>query len=95
MAHKNTIACPVAQVAVPLWLTKVLLPVMLDRLQYHYGSQRVTADERIYYRDGPPRLVQVMPHTTPPLQALLAEEHQALLTAERDCLQVCLTLHCH
>jgi len=70
------------------------LPVMLHRLQYQYGSQRVTADERIYYRDGPPRLVQVMPHTPQPPQALLAEEHQALLTAERDCLQVRLTLHC-
>ena len=67
---------------------------MLHRLQYQYGSQRVTADERIYYRDGPPRLVQVMPHTPQPPQALLAEEHQALLTAERDCLQVRLTLYC-
>ncbi|DBA85904.1 TPA: hypothetical protein ACH3X1_005449 [Trebouxia sp. C0004] len=57
------------------------------RLQYHYGPQRVTADERIYYRDGPPRLVQVMPHYPQPPQALLAEEHQALLAAERDCLQ--------
>ncbi|DBA69786.1 TPA: hypothetical protein ACH3X2_012508 [Trebouxia sp. C0005] len=57
------------------------------RLQYHYGSQRVTADERIYHRDGPARLVQVMPNTPQPPQALLAEEHQALLMAERDCLQ--------
>ena len=65
------------------------------RVQYHYGSQRVTADERIYHRDGPPRLVQVMPHTPQPPQALLAEEHQALLAAERDCLQVCLKMHAH
>ena len=72
---------------------KVPLPVMLHRVQYHYGSQRVTADERIYHRDGPPRLVQVMPHTPQPPQALLAEEHQALLAAERDCLQVCLKMH--
>lgn len=58
------------------------------RLQYHYESDRVTADERVYYREGAPRLVQVMPHTPQPLASLLAEEHEALLAAERDCLQV-------
>ena len=50
----------------------------------------MTADERVYYRDGPPRLVQVMPYTPEPPPAALAEEHQALQNAERDCLQVCL-----
>ena len=62
---------------------------VLSRLQYHYGSGRVTADEKVYHRDGTPRLLQVMPHTPKPLPSALAEEHQALLAAERDCLQVC------
>ena len=58
------------------------------RLQYHYEAERVTADERVYYRERPPRLLQVMPHTPQPPAAVLAEEHQALLAAETDCLQV-------
>ena len=62
------------------------------RLQYHYAPERVTADERVYSRDGPPQLVQIIPHAPKPPPALLAEEHQALLAAERDCLQVCPSL---
>ena len=66
------------------------MPVLCaHRLHFHYEAERVTADERVYHRDLPPRLVQMMLDSPQPPPAQLAEEHQALLAAEKDCLQVC------
>lgn len=58
------------------------------RLYFHYEAERVTGDERVYPREGPPRLVQMMLDSPQPAPAQLAEEQCALLAAEKECLQV-------
>lgn len=68
--------------------------ICLHRLHFHYEAERVTADERVYNRDLPPRLVQMMLDSPELPPAQLAEEHQALLAAEKECLQVCNALCC-
>lgn len=59
------------------------------RVHHHCGQGRVTASSRVYYKESwPPAVTLVDPFATRPADAALREDYQALVVAERECLQV-------
>lgn len=63
------------------------------RVEYHFGEGRVTASSRTFTKDGTSHIVQVDPLAPRPQPAALLEEFQALLVAEKDCMQVRACIH--
>jgi hypothetical protein len=54
-------------------------------VDYHYGAGRVTASQKLFYKDGAHDIVAVDPLARPPGDIELQEEFQALLAAEKQC----------
>ena len=59
----------------------------LIRIDYHYGEGRVTASQKLFYKDGTHDIVQVDPLEPKPGDIELQEEFQSLLAAEKQCTQ--------
>lgn len=59
----------------------------LIRIDYHYGEGRVTADQKLFYKDGTHDIVQVDTLEAKLSDIELQEEFQALLAAEKQCTQ--------
>ncbi|GFR42728.1 hypothetical protein Agub_g3646 [Astrephomene gubernaculifera] len=57
------------------------------RVDYHFGTNRITNSSRSFTKDGQSQIVQVDPLAPRPQPAALLEEYSALLVAEKDCLQ--------
>jgi len=57
------------------------------RVDHHYGEQRVTRSGRVFFKDGQSQIVHVDPLAPQPEPGVLLEEYQALLLAEKDCVQ--------
>ncbi|EFJ52641.1 hypothetical protein VOLCADRAFT_102618 [Volvox carteri f. nagariensis] len=57
------------------------------RVEYHFGTNRITNSSRSFTKDGQSQIVQVDPLAPRPQPAALLEEYSALLVAEKDCLQ--------
>eukprot|EP00240_Pyramimonas_obovata_P004234 CAMPEP_0118939504 /NCGR_PEP_ID=MMETSP1169-20130426/29098_1 /TAXON_ID=36882 /ORGANISM="Pyramimonas obovata, Strain CCMP722" /LENGTH=353 /DNA_ID=CAMNT_0006883791 /DNA_START=30 /DNA_END=1087 /DNA_ORIENTATION=+ len=55
------------------------------RLDYHYGRDRITANCRIYSRDGQSQITQIDPLKAKPKDQVLLEEWQSLIVAEKEC----------
>jgi hypothetical protein len=59
------------------------------RVHYHFGDGRVTASSRVYNKEnGTTAVTLVDPFAKKPAESALREDYQALVTAERECLQV-------
>mmetsp|Transcript_24783 Transcript_24783/g.72853 ORF Transcript_24783/g.72853 Transcript_24783/m.72853 type:complete len:443 (+) Transcript_24783:251-1579(+) len=57
---------------------------------YHHGKGRITNSKRVFHRDGrpwPPQVTVVDPFAKPPPDSVLRENYQALINAERECMQ--------
>jgi hypothetical protein len=57
------------------------------RIDYHYGAGRVTASQKLFYKDGTHDIVTVDPLEKKPGDIELQEEFQSLLAAEKQCTQ--------
>jgi hypothetical protein len=57
------------------------------RVDFHYGEDSITASSRLYSRDGPPQITEVDPLQPPAQESTLLEEYQALVLAEKECVQ--------
>mmetsp|Transcript_46212 Transcript_46212/g.88190 ORF Transcript_46212/g.88190 Transcript_46212/m.88190 type:complete len:1493 (-) Transcript_46212:386-4864(-) len=57
------------------------------RLDYHYGKNRITANSRIYSKDGVSQITQINPLEEKPKDQVLLEEWQSLVLAEKECTQ--------
>lgn len=56
---------------------------------YHLGPGHITAPSRTFFKEAwPPAVTLTDPFAKRPADAALREEYQALVTAERECLQV-------
>ena len=57
------------------------------KLDFHYGSGRISASSRLYAKDGVVNVVQVDPKAQArPSDVTLLEEYQALLVREKECI---------
>ena len=59
----------------------------LIRIDYHYGEGRVSASQKLFYKDGTHDIVLVDPLEPKPGDIELQEEFQSLLAAEKQCTQ--------
>ncbi|GFH12468.1 uncharacterized protein HaLaN_08166 [Haematococcus lacustris] len=57
------------------------------RVDFHYGDACVTHSSHVFQKDGQSQIVQVDPLAERPQPGSLLEEYQALLVAEKDCMQ--------
>ncbi|PNW72944.1 hypothetical protein CHLRE_14g612700v5 [Chlamydomonas reinhardtii] len=57
------------------------------RVDYHFGTHRITNSSRTFTKDGQSQIVQVDPLAPRPQPSALLEEYSSLLVAEKDCLQ--------
>ncbi|KAK3273495.1 hypothetical protein CYMTET_18285 [Cymbomonas tetramitiformis] len=57
------------------------------RLDFHYGKDKITASSRHYTKEGLSHITQVDPLEEKPRDAVLLEEWQKLVIAEKECTQ--------